>query len=188
MASYRHGGGCCGIHHSSAYSYNNDALSIRQKIRGDKRTLPVKGMLLEVVVTDPQLISQPNLGPILADEGFVLVRRFRNPNSRNPCNVFHFSEALLPMDNLPFSLDPEQAPKPPAPAPVPREAGLPEGYRRIREGEGIPNSARLMVWNRRLLTHGLIIPPFTHYANWNGNRRFGSREYRLQNLLIQIQQ
>lgn len=184
MARRVHGGSCCGINHSVGYSLGGNAEIIRREIRGDKAGL-AHGMLLEVVVTDPQLIRQPCLGPILAEEGFKLVTRFKNPNSSNIVNVFHYTTARRSMDNLPFSLDPEQAPKPPEPAPVQGEEG---GWRRLRWNEAIPHNAVLRVRNPRLVTHGRIIQPLTwHYDYGNMDLiRVGRIVYKRKNLQIQV--
>ncbi len=96
MAVYSHGGGCCGIRHSSGYSLGNDKNRIYKKIRQDKRFL-ANGMLLEVVLADYQLREQPNLGPALLAEGFVPVTSFRNPNSRRVVTVFHYTAEPRPI-------------------------------------------------------------------------------------------
>lgn len=184
MARRSHGGSCCGINHSVGYSLGGSAVRIRNEIRRDKTGL-ANGMLLEIVVTDSQLRGQRCLGPILAEEGFKLVSRFRNPNSRNNVNVFHFSTAMLPIENRPFSLDPEQAPKPAAPVPVQGEAG---NWRRLRWNEAIPNNAVLRVHNPRLVTHGRIIQPGTWHYDFGYMHliRVGRIVYRRKNLQIQV--
>lgn len=181
MARRGHGGSCCGINHSVGYSFGGNAERIRREIRGDKIGL-ANGMLLEVVVTDPQLISQPCLGPILAEEGFQLVTRFKNPNSPNIVNVFHYTAARRSMDDLPFSLDPEQAPKPADPVPVQDEAGR---WRRLQRFEAFNNRSVLRVNKRGLITHGMTLRPGTYWLEAQYVHH-GSVVYRKDSLEIQV--
>jgi hypothetical protein len=62
-------------------------------------------MLVEAVVTNRQLREMPNLGEALQKVGFKIVSRFRNPNSSNICNVFHYNAAPRSTTaRLPFKL------------------------------------------------------------------------------------
>ena len=104
-----HGGGCCGMQHSSGYM-----LSLREAMRkldGELGRLPA-GRLMEVVLTDGQFIQTPGpeFGNYLASKGFKLVSRFVNGNSGNICNVFHYHENPLPVEHLPFPMDAKRAP------------------------------------------------------------------------------
>lgn len=139
MAVLIHGGRCCGIRHSVGWSLNNDRGRIYEKIKDDKAATPV-GRLLEVVVTDGQLISQPNLGPALAAEEFRLVSRFMNDNSGNVCNVFHYIRSA----NIRPISQPIPDPVPWVPPPPPDS---PPGYRRVRPSDFIKGQpVRLRVW------------------------------------------
>lgn len=142
MAVRQHGGGCCGMRHSSGYSLNNDTYRIYEKIREDKRCRD-RGRLIEVVVTDSQLRSQSSLGPILAAEGFRLVSRFTNDNTGNICNVFHFIEKRniqsIYVKDIPYSINAADAPE--APPPV--------NWRPLRENERPSVGDQVRVNNRK---------------------------------------
>lgn len=97
-----HGGGCCGIRHSSGYSAQEET-AVRTLFQ-DIGQCP-QGCMLEVVLTDGQLRGN-RLSRMLVTSGFKLVYRFRNANSGNICNVFHRHNAPLPLKDLPFSLEP----------------------------------------------------------------------------------
>lgn len=123
MEYRNHGGGCCGISHVAGFEGGRDN---HRQLRRNLRTIITTShgenveRVLEAVVTDNQLAHNRFLGPILASEGFELVRRFKNANTDNICNIFQRHPDFLPLDDLPFSLNPAEAPElvPNTPAPT----------------------------------------------------------------------
>lgn len=105
MIHTRHGGHCCGINHISVFDYAR-----KDTTPGELRDIYRRvndGMAVEVVLTDDQLRRKPWLGPMLAKMGFRHMEnaRFRNPNSRNICNVFYYSPAFTTAEKT-WSFDP----------------------------------------------------------------------------------
>lgn len=99
-----HSGRCCGIRVLFNFPHpNGTAVTERQladAIRGaDSRT----GILKEVVLTDHQSRLH---APRLIKAGFKPVSRFVNANSGNTLTIYHLHENLLPLDDLPFSIEP----------------------------------------------------------------------------------
>ena len=93
-----HGGGCCGVRHLCGF--NTQTTNV--KVDGKIETVPIpaslsrldellasapKGRLVEAVLTDNQATIW-NLA--LRERKFVLITRFRNANSGNNCNVYHW--------------------------------------------------------------------------------------------------
>lgn len=100
-----HGGGCCGIRHISGFHIGPiESHRYLQRVLDNSESNAPRGRLIEIVLTDAQA---RNYGPILGKHKFVLASRFRNANSGNICNVFHRHEDLLPLDDIPFSMDPK---------------------------------------------------------------------------------
>ena len=110
MIVVNHGGGCCGVNHlwnfpnhiplnhGSFLTLKNDIARVRS------------GVSIEVVLTDLQ--SQV-WAPSLVKLGFKPVFRFRNANSTRLLTVFFFHSSPESLENLPFSIDPEDAPRKP---------------------------------------------------------------------------
>lgn len=86
-----HGGACCGIRHLVGFGPYDTAEDILVQL-AKTRQGDDKGMLVEAVVTNSQLNRYRNIAPALRDAGFKLVTRFKNPNSGNVCNVFHYNK------------------------------------------------------------------------------------------------
>lgn len=98
-----HGGGCCGM--TNIYMFPAFSQAAMQELEGhiDAIKRNRREGLIEVVLIDVQLRAevapvQPYGGRThvmggwadgLKDLGFILVRRFRNSNHGNWCNVFH---------------------------------------------------------------------------------------------------
>lgn len=87
-----HGGRCCGINHISGFGAATTKQDIVNAL-ANTRQYERRGQLVEAVLTNRQLNSNPHLGQILDETGFKLVSRFQNPNSGNICNVFHYNKA-----------------------------------------------------------------------------------------------
>lgn len=103
-----HGGQCCGIDHVFNFnkgSEKNDILELTNVLASIDSRRPSQGLLTEVVLTTSQLRDMPELVKYLKETGFVLVTRFKNENSRNICNVFHYTKAGRPLARLPFAWD-----------------------------------------------------------------------------------
>jgi len=106
-----HGGSCCGIRHLSGFGawgtkvnagYNSLGRRYETKTRlelfkGFMKQLEgsdfttnrgAEGKLVEVVVTDSQVRSNPDIPSVLKAYGFKFVTRFNN-SSGGMCNVFH---------------------------------------------------------------------------------------------------
>jgi len=89
--------GCCGIRHIGRFgssvgrsgSTNERIVKlIQDHVNGD-------GLLYTISLTNNQLRSRSGeVMKLLMKEGWVLVTRFRNPNSDNIVNVFHYSRDL----------------------------------------------------------------------------------------------
>ena len=81
-----HGGHCCGINHIYGFDIGYGA----REISSFRHHIPHASILLEIVLTDDQMVrANQNLLDWMQENRFVLVSRFRNPNSSNMCNVFH---------------------------------------------------------------------------------------------------
>jgi hypothetical protein len=115
-----HGGGCCGIRHIRDFGFHrtptirsnsgvivnqgNDRASLEALI-SQTRQNKTEGMLIEVVLTNSQCRAMPDLVEDLFDLGFTVVNRFKNPNSRNICNVFHYNKSPRSLTSrLPYRL------------------------------------------------------------------------------------
>lgn len=93
VALRNHGGFCCGVSHIYGFpenlGYKDQALrrvkEIIQDFNGRNR---VTCQMLEVVLTEGQ---SKIFHKDLTELGFRLVTRFRNKNSRNLVNVYHYS-------------------------------------------------------------------------------------------------
>lgn len=138
-----HGGYCCGIRHSIGWNKNNQYNGIENQLIKDKREAP-HGRLIEIVLAEYQLRSQPNLGPLLAKHGFKLREAFLNDNSGNVCYVFTYiaeeNRRSIKVDDLPFSLDPAKA-SPPKDVPV---GAANDGLRAGLGLRDLPRNARFM--------------------------------------------
>lgn len=96
-----HGGECCGVMHVFDFHRHTTPEEIRKSINKVKRVRGKKSsLLIEIVLTDNQL-TYPNLRSVIERANFRLVSRFKNPNSGNICNVFHWNRAFLPIEDAP---------------------------------------------------------------------------------------
>lgn len=99
-----HGGSCCGMRHLAGFNAQDNEETIRTALAS--AWVP-RGVLVEAVLTNAQC-NQNHLRHIpeaLQRIGFKLVSRFKNPNSGNICNVFHYNvHASRPFKRLPFRL------------------------------------------------------------------------------------
>lgn len=101
-----HGGYCCGINHLMSFPYNEDYKGNKWvDISWDDETLTPKelefevrrlvhdsdGGAVEVVLTQEQTKCIPTLRRV----GFKKVFEFRNPNSKNICNVFYIDKTKV---------------------------------------------------------------------------------------------
>lgn len=103
-----HAGECCGIRDiedfESRYrrgplerhldeSMANEVEEVLDGLRVDGEEPPENGSILfTAVLTDQQLTNNEDLVRLLKKKGFTLVNRFRNLNSGNICNVFHYTQ------------------------------------------------------------------------------------------------
>lgn len=100
-----HGGHCCGIRHMYSFGYLDTKESIQKLIDTETAQHRTQGYLVEAVITNAQCRLLPNLAKNLQEVGFRLVSRFKNPNSSNICNVFHYNVAPRSLTTrLPFKL------------------------------------------------------------------------------------
>ena len=102
-----HGGSCCGIRHIHAFTGHETAEDIERlmksaSVRHGKATC----ILVEVVLTNSQCKKKDGYLPALLQQlGFKLVTRFKNINSGNICNVFHYVPApLSTRSRAPFTI------------------------------------------------------------------------------------
>lgn len=103
-----HGGRCCGVRHMHSFNGNETEEDLRTLL-SRTRQHKTQGMLVEAVLTNAQL-KNSQLAENLQKVGFKLVSRFRNPNSGNVCNVFHYNQAPRPLSSrLPFKIIQQQA-------------------------------------------------------------------------------
>lgn len=111
MRTVNHGGGCCGVNHLCDFPAHRpitsgSLLTLEDAISGVR-----PGVSIEVVLTD---IQSRLWAPSLVKLGFKPVFRFRNANSNRLLTVFFFHSRPESLENLPFSIDPEDAPRPPS--------------------------------------------------------------------------
>lgn len=111
MIVVNHGGYCCGVNH--LYSFpahrpiaSGSFLTLKNAIAGVR-----SGVSIEVVLTD---LQSQLWAPSLVKLGFKPVFRFRNANSTRLLTVFFFHPSPASLENLPFSIDPEDAPREPS--------------------------------------------------------------------------
>ena len=110
MRRVNHGGGCCGVNHLydfPAYGAINPGSFLTLK---DAIARVRSGVSIEVVLTD---IQSRLWATSLVKLGFKPVFRFRNANSNHLLTVFFFHPRPESLENLPFSIDPEDAPREP---------------------------------------------------------------------------
>lgn len=99
-----HGGGCCGIRHIKDFGIDTTKESIMAQL-SSTRQHSTQGMLVEVVLTNRQCKMYPDHPRWLQELGFKVVSRFKNPNSGNICNVFHYNKVPKSVTSrLPFPL------------------------------------------------------------------------------------
>lgn len=100
-----HGGSCCGMRHLRGFNANDTEERLRREV---ENCYPAnRGGLIEAVLTNSQCNSPGtrHIPEALQRIGFKLVSRFKNPNSGNICNVFHYNvHASRPFKRLPFKL------------------------------------------------------------------------------------
>lgn len=104
-----HGGSCCGMRHLRGFSALDTEATIKAQV---ENCYPANmGGIIEAVLTNAQC-NNPRTSHIpeaLQKVGFRLVSRFKNPNSGNICNVFHYNQkAPRPFKRLPFKLIEEE--------------------------------------------------------------------------------
>lgn len=88
ITSSYHGGGCCGVRH--IYNFTGTRTeAIEEEIKTAVSRVGSAG-LYEIVLTGAQLRRRPAIAKIIQELGFRFVTRFKNPNSRNICYVFHW--------------------------------------------------------------------------------------------------
>lgn len=88
ITSNYHGGQCCGIRH--VYDFIGTRTGdVEAQIKTAVSRLGSAGMY-EIVLTGAQLRRRPAIAKIVQELGFRFVTRFKNPNSRNLCYVFHW--------------------------------------------------------------------------------------------------
>lgn len=81
-----HGGGCCGVRHLYAFRGDETQATLNRYTREAGQA----GIMLEAVLTNGQMQRSPALRGRLIEAGFRPVTSFRNGNSGNTCNVFHY--------------------------------------------------------------------------------------------------
>jgi hypothetical protein len=105
MEVEHHGGGCCGMRHLYEFGFSgpiaNFIRSFERKMKSYDRGVALRegqtprNILCEAVLTDQQLNVVAANGltwvQVLREAGFRRVSRFRNGNSDNMCNVFHYT-------------------------------------------------------------------------------------------------
>lgn len=100
-----HGGSCCGMRHLYGFRATDTEDSLRTMVAN---CYPAnRGGIIEAVMTNAQCRSRAtgHIPEALQRIGFKLVSRFKNPNSGNICNVFHYNvHASRPFKRLPFKL------------------------------------------------------------------------------------
>lgn len=99
-----HGGFCCGMRHLAGFNSRDTEESIREEVR---KAMAARAGVVEVVLTNRQCreARTQHIPEILQRVGFKLVSRFKNPNSGNICNVFHYNQKdPRPFKHLPFKL------------------------------------------------------------------------------------
>lgn len=100
-----HGGSCCGMRHLRGFCGADTEQSLRTQV---ENCYPAnRGGIIEAVLTNKQCnaTSTRHIPEALQRIGFKLVSRFKNPNSGNICNVFHYNvHAPRPFNRLPFRL------------------------------------------------------------------------------------
>lgn len=99
-----HGGRCCGINHIVGAGSIRSAEELDDLLRQTRQRVN-DGMLVEIVLTNSQCRSRPELPVMIQKKGFKLVNRFKNPNSGNICNVFHYNRRPRSLTSrLPFPI------------------------------------------------------------------------------------
>lgn len=98
MKLYSDRAGCCGIKHIGYVGGSREPEYVDEKLRRVRDyTQCSRGVLLTMALTNQQLSHKPMKEvflPGIIDMGWELVTRFRNPNSGNIVNVFHYTSAL----------------------------------------------------------------------------------------------
>jgi len=95
-----HGGGCCGVRHICHFTRTDNAATIKGLV-DTTRQAQTQGMLVEAVLTNEQLAWSNDLKSSLEEVGFKCIARFRNPNSGNICNVFHYNKVPRGFNRFP---------------------------------------------------------------------------------------
>lgn len=99
-----HGGYCCGAQHLYNFNYHTTKEEIEMRL-AQTRQYANQGQLVEVILTNRQCKELPNVPKWLQEIGFKLVNRFKNPNSGNICNVFHYNSSPRSLTSrLPFKI------------------------------------------------------------------------------------
>lgn len=98
-----HGGDCCGLRHLHGFGREEERAPVQSILDALDDEDYVWGRGIEVVLTDGQCASYPNLLTTLANMGFVLTSRERNHNSGNNINIFLRIDDRLDMEDLPFN-------------------------------------------------------------------------------------
>lgn len=99
---------CCGIQHIMGHSegglngdYTRYGYPTAEEL--DRMTI-VKNILYEITLTNKQCRENPEYIALIQRKGFRLVTTFKNPNSGNICNVFHYSSNMNARRRPPFKV------------------------------------------------------------------------------------
>lgn len=111
MLVANHGGRCCGVNHLWNFPADGPINPVSFLTLKDAIARVRSGVSIEVVLTD---IQSRLWAPSLVKLGFKPVFRFRNASSTRLLTVFFFHSSPESLVNLPFSIDPEDAPKAPS--------------------------------------------------------------------------
>ena len=103
----RHGGNCCGVKHIYGFTGRETREDIESLFRIARvRHSNTSCILVEAILTNAQCKNNNGYLPnLLQSIGFKLVARFKNPNSGNFCNVFHYLPTPAgPRSKVPFKI------------------------------------------------------------------------------------
>lgn len=101
---------CCGIYHIMGHSGGGFTPAGRHYSTGYPteeeldRMIYRNGALNEITLTNRQCRENPDYIALIQRKGFRLVTVFKNPNSGNICNVFHYSSNMNQRRRPPFKV------------------------------------------------------------------------------------
>lgn len=102
-----HGGMCCGVNHIYGFTGRETREDIESLFRRvGVRHSDTSCILVEAILTNKQCNNNNGYLPeLLQRVGFRLVARFKNHNSGNFCNVFHYLPTPAgPRSRVPFKI------------------------------------------------------------------------------------